>query len=134
VLGNDVTGVVIALGSGVSSRREGDHVVGHANIAPGSTPKRIAAVCCAGCALPAVIPKGISDHDAATLPTNIIAPLVALFDEKSGLGIPAPWTKEAESLTTRRRHYWLWAAGSNCGRFGVQLARLVEIGKIVVVG
>ena len=37
----------------------------------------------------------ISDDEAATLPTNTIAPLVALFDT---LEVPAPWSDEAKSF------------------------------------
>ena len=47
VLGNDVAGVVTALGSGVTSRRVGDHIVGHGSFAPGVPSERTAAVCCA---------------------------------------------------------------------------------------
>jgi NADPH:quinone reductase-like Zn-dependent oxidoreductase len=82
----------------------------------------------------AVIPKGISDDEAATLPTNIIAPLVALFNDESGLGIPAPWTKEAEDFDYKGKTLLIVGGGSNCGKFGVQLAKLAGIGKIVVVG
>ena len=82
----------------------------------------------------AVLPKGISDDAGATLPTNVIAPLVAFFHEERGLGIPAPWTKEAESFDYKGQTLLIVGGGSNCGKFGVQLAKLAGIGKIVVVG
>jgi NADPH2:quinone reductase len=64
----------------------------------------------------------------------MIAPLVALFHANNGLGIPAPWTKEAEAFDYKGQTLLIVGGGSNRGRFGVQLAKLVGIGKIVVVG
>jgi NADPH:quinone reductase-like Zn-dependent oxidoreductase len=134
VLGNDVAGVVTALGPGVSDRRIGDHVVGQSNLAPGWRQSALQEYVVLDVPFTAVIPKGISDDEAATLPTNIIAPLVGLFDDENGLGIPAPWTKEAEAFDYKGQTLLVVGGGSNCGRFGVQLAKLVGIGKIVVVG
>ena len=134
VLGNDVVGVITALGSGVTSRRIGDHVVGHAGFVPGSLQNGLQQYAVFDVPFTAVLPKRISDDEGATLPTNIIAPLVALFQEEAGLGIPAPWTKEAESFDYKGQTLLVVGGGSNCGRFAVQLAKLAGIGKIVVVG
>jgi NADPH2:quinone reductase len=134
VLGNDVSGVVTALGPGVSNRQIGDHVVGHSSLAPGSLQNGLQEYVVLDVPFTAVIPKGVSDDEAATLPTNIIAPLVALFHDESGLGMPAPWTKDAESFDYKGQTLLVVGGGSNCGRFGVQLAKLAGIGRIVVVG
>ncbi|KAI3391856.1 hypothetical protein diail_6686 [Diaporthe ilicicola] len=78
----------------------------------------------------AKIPETTSDDEAATLPTNIIAPLVAIFDT---LKIPAPWSGQNE-FDYAGTTLLIIGGGSNCGRFGVQLAGLAGIGRIVVVG
>jgi len=134
VLANDVVGIVTALGSGVSTRRVGDRIVGHSGMVPGWLQTGLQEYVVLDVPFTAVIPKGISDDEAATLPTNIIAPLVALFNDESGLGIPAPWTKEAEDFDYKGKTLLIVGGGSNCGKFGVQLAKLAGIGKIVVVG
>lgn len=72
--------------------------------------------------------------DTVSLLSNIVAPLVALFHDTNRLGIPAPWTKEAEAFDYKGQTLLIVGGGSNRGRFGVQLARLVGIGEIVVVG
>lgn len=141
ILTNDVVGVVTKLGPGVNGVAVGDRVVSHAGLhrdAARNSPREYAhaqnglqefAVSDVGAF--ARIPDGTSDDEAATLPTNVIAPLVALFKV---LGIPAPWTAAAESFDYAGTTLLVVGGGSNCGRFGVQLARLAGIGRIVVVG
>jgi NADPH2:quinone reductase len=80
------------------------------------------------------IPDSITDDEAATLPTNIIAPLVGLFDDPNGVGIPAPWTEAARNFDYKSAAILIIGGGSNCGRYAVQLAKLVGIGTIVSVG
>ena len=73
------------------------------------------------------VPDGLSDDDAATIPTNITSVFVALFIM---LGIKAPWEKEGEVPD----HLLIVGGGSNCGRFAVQLARLAGIKTIITIG
>lgn len=63
----------------------------------------------------------------ATLPTNVSASFVALFDV---LGLPAPW----QSGQSGPEHILIVGGGSNCGKFAVQLAKLARIQNIIVVG
>lgn len=79
------------------------------------------------------VPEGFTGDDAASLPTNLIAALVGMYD-KTGLGIPAPWTEEAKTFNYSDTKILVMGGGSNIGKFAVQLAKLVGIGKIVVVG
>jgi NADPH2:quinone reductase len=79
------------------------------------------------------IPEGLTDHDAATLPTNVIAALIALFDP-STLALPAPWAKHDVNFDFAGTTLLVMGGGSNCGRFGVQLAHLAGLRNIVVVG
>lgn len=155
VLTNDVVGVVTKLGAGVTSVAVGDRVVSHAGFAltadfassyeRGSGPVVAARAGLAEASRQnglqeyavsdvgafARIPDGISDDEAATLPTNVIAPLISLFQD---LEIPAPWSTAAGGFDYAGATLLVVGGGSNCGRFAVQLARLAGIGRIVVVG
>ncbi|KAH8646160.1 putative alcohol dehydrogenase [Xylariales sp. PMI_506] len=131
VLANDVVGTVAKLGAGVDSYAIGDRVVVHANIDGVYSQAGLQEYALGDVFATAKIPDSITDDEAATLPTNIIAPLVALF---SALEIPAPWTPEAKSFDYAGTSLLVVGGGSSCGKFGVQLAKLAGIGKIVVVG
>jgi NADPH:quinone reductase-like Zn-dependent oxidoreductase len=133
ILTNDVVGVITELGPGVrgGDLSVGDRIVYQPSFAPGSTQNGLQEYALADLGALAKIPRGISDDEAATLPTNIIAPLVALFDT---LAIPAPWTPEAATFDYANTTILVIGGGSNCGAFGVQLAKLAGIGGIVVVG
>jgi NADPH:quinone reductase-like Zn-dependent oxidoreductase len=133
ILTNDVVGVITELGPGVEGRglSVGDRIVYQPSFAPGSTQNGLQEYALADLGALTKIPEGISDDEAATLPTNIIAPLVALFDT---LAIPAPWTPEAQNFDYAHTTLLVIGGGSNCGAFGVQLAKLANIGTIVVVG
>ncbi|KAK8044187.1 hypothetical protein PG993_004211 [Apiospora rasikravindrae] len=50
------------------------------------------------------------------------------------LGIPAPWTEAAARFDYAGTTLLIVGGGSNNGRFGVQIAALAGIGRIVVVG
>lgn len=82
--------------------------------------------------LSARVPLSLSDDEAATIPVNSLAPFIALFHE-SGLGLPPPGTKEAENFGYTVKLLVIIGGGSNCGKFGVQLASLVGFGRIIVI-
>jgi NADPH2:quinone reductase len=63
----------------------------------------------------------------ATLPTNVSAAFVALFDV---LGLPAPW----QDNVACPEHLLVVGGGSNCGNLAVQLAKLAGVPNIVAVG
>lgn len=132
ILGNDVTGVVTLVGPCVTKFKVGDRVVSQSRL-DGYSQRALQQYAVVDEDFASKIPEGFSDHDAATLPTNAAAALIALFDE-SGLDIPAPWSSRAEAFDHAGTTLLILGGGSNCGRFGVQLARLVGVGKIVVVG
>lgn len=127
----DVVGTVTKIGEGVSGVKIGDRIVSQPGFAPSSTQNGLQEYAVADVGAFTKIPEGTSDDEAATLPTNIIAPLVALFKV---LQIPAPWTAEAKGFDYAGTTLLVVGGGSNCGRFGVQLAKLAGIGRIVVVG
>lgn len=132
ILGSDITGVVTIVGPEVTKFKAGDRIVSQSRI-DGNSQKALQQYAVVDEQFSSKIPAGFSDHDAASLPTNAAAALIALFDE-SGLGIPAPWSSKAEAFDYVGTALLVLGGGSNCGRFGVQLAKLAGIGKIVVVG
>jgi NADPH:quinone reductase len=94
ILANDVVGVVTQLGQDVGEDvySVGDRIVLQGGLSRASLQNGLQEYCLADIGASCKIPDNISDDGAATLPTNLIAPLVALFDS---LKIPAPWTSEA---------------------------------------
>ncbi|KAL2839261.1 putative alcohol dehydrogenase [Aspergillus pseudoustus] len=128
---NDVVGTVTQLGPGVTDLAIGDRIVYQPSFAPGSTQNGLQEYALADLGALAKIPDSITDDEAATLPTNILAPLVALFIT---LKIPAPWSPAAADFDYASTKLLVVGGGANCGLFGVQLAKLANIGTIVVVG
>ncbi|KAF2470910.1 putative alcohol dehydrogenase [Lindgomyces ingoldianus] len=133
VLGNDVAGVVTALGPNSSRFKVGDRVFAQSNLSPKSEQKGLQQQVVVDEDYAALVPEGFTEGDGVSLPTNIIAGLVGLFDE-SALGIPAPWTDAAKTFDYPNTTLLIIGGGSNCGKYAVQLAKMVGIGKIVTVG
>lgn len=133
VLGNDVAGVVTALGSDITKFKVGDRVYAQGLMNPDSLQKGLQQFVVVEEAFTAHIPDGFTDSDGASLPTNLLPAIVGLFNE-SGLNFPAPWTEEAKTFDFAGLQLLIIGGGSNCGRFAVQVAKLAGIGKIVVVG
>ncbi|KAI1267986.1 putative alcohol dehydrogenase [Xylariaceae sp. FL1019] len=131
VLTHDVVGRVSALGPGITDLAVGDRVVYLPAFKSGGAQNGLQEYAIADRLALAKIPDSVSDDEAATLPVNIFAPLVALFQT---LAIPAPWTEAASSFDYAGTTLLVVGGGSNCGRFGTQLASLAGIGRIVVVG
>ncbi|KAF1948707.1 putative alcohol dehydrogenase [Byssothecium circinans] len=134
-LANDIVGVVDKIGSEVTKFKVGDRVFTYGNIFDkGHFQNGLTQYALADEAYTAKVPSNLNDHDVATLPVNLNASVVGLFEESCGLGLPAPWTAEAESFDYANTTLLIIGGGSNCGRFAVQLAKLAGIGKIVVLG
>jgi len=131
VLTNDVVGRVTALGEGVAGLAIGDRVVSQPGFTPDSSQNGLQEYAIADVGALAKIPDSITDDEAATLPTNIIAPVIGLF---GSLAIPAPWSPDAASFDYASTKLLIIGGGSNCGKFAVQLAKLAGIGTVVVVG
>jgi NADPH:quinone reductase len=131
VLASDVVGAVISVGKEVTSLREGDRIVSQAEFSHGTFQNGLQEYAVLTEEFSAKIPTGISDDDAATLPTNLIAALVAIFHD---LPIPAPWTEDAKTFDYGSAMLLIIGGGSYSGRYATQLAKLAGIGKIVVVG
>lgn len=134
-LANDIVGVVDKLGSNITQFKVGDRVFTYGNfVEKGHFQTGLVEYATADEAYTAKVPDNSTDHDVATLPVNLSASAIGLFEESSGLGIPAPWSAEAASFDYAHTTLLIIGGGSNCGRFAVQLAKLAGIGNIVVLG
>ncbi|KAK8036090.1 GroES-like protein [Apiospora rasikravindrae] len=123
VLGNDVVGIVTQLGPDVQGISVGDRIVtqGFVGHNGGSSQSALQES-----------PTRYQTTRRPQSPTNIIAPLVGLFDR---LQIPAPWVDDARSknFNSAGTSVLIIGGGTNNGRFAVQLAKLAGIGEIVAV-
>ena len=134
-IANDIVGIVNKVGSDITKFNVGDRVFTYGNfLEKGHFQNGLVQYAIVEEAYTAKAPENFNDHDVATLPVNISASAIGLFEENHGLGIPAPWTVEAGSFDYAHTTLLIIGGGSNCGRFAVQLAKLVGIGKIVVLG
>jgi NADPH2:quinone reductase len=82
--------------------------------------------------LSAKVPSMLTDDEAATIPVNSLAPFIALFHD-TGLGFPPPGTRDAEKFEYGEKTLVIIGGGSNCGKFGVQFASMVGIGRLIVI-
>ena len=114
VLTNDVVWRVVALGPDVSKYAIGDLVVYHPAFNKPFFKIGFQKQALADLDFSAKFPEGFTGDDGATLPTNVIAPLVALFDA-GNLAFPAPWTDEAKDFDYKSKTLLIMGGGSNCG-------------------
>lgn len=134
-IANDIVGVVDKIGSDITKFKIGDRIFTYGNfLEKDHFQNGLVQYAIADEAYTAKVPENLNEHDVATLPVNISASAIGLFDEKYGLGLPAPWTVEAKSFDYTNTTLLIIGGGSNCGRFAVQLAKLAGIGKIVALG
>jgi NADPH:quinone reductase len=134
VLTNDVVGTVVELGPGVTKYQIGDRVLSHASFDASFNQPGLQEYALNDIGAGFKIPESVSNEEAATLPTAIIAPLFGLFATGKGMGIPAPWTEEAKSFEYSNTILLVVGGGSSCGKYAIQLAKLAGIGKVVSVG
>ena len=132
MLANDVVGEVVDVGAGVSGFKAGDRVMSQANGMAGPDMGALQEYCILEARFTCKVPSSISDDEAATLPINCLAPFVALFDPK-GFGLPPPFSTESKTFNYKDLTILIVGGGSSCGRFGVQLAKMVGIGRIIAV-
>ncbi|PQE26083.1 hypothetical protein CJF30_00000827 [Rutstroemia sp. NJR-2017a BBW] len=127
----DIAGEISAVGSNVNEFKIGDHIFGYPNVDVDGQGSQQYAVLRVGAF--AKVPSSISDDQAATIPVNLFAPVIALFHPDK-LGFASPFSKEpsTKDLDNAAQTVVIIGGGSNCGKFGVQLAKLAGIGKIVV--
>ncbi|KAK7223147.1 hypothetical protein V2G26_011150 [Clonostachys chloroleuca] len=131
VLANDVVGKVTKLGDGVTEFAVDDRIAYQAQFTKEQSQTGLQEYTVADVLASTKIPSSISDDQAVTLPSNIFAPLVAIFDT---FEIPAPWTPASKDFDYNGTTILIVGGGTNCGKFAVQLAKLAGIGRIIAVG
>ncbi|KAG4441190.1 hypothetical protein IFR05_003308 [Cadophora sp. M221] len=85
--------------------------------------------------LSALVPKNISDADAAVFPINAFTSATALFASNganAGFGFPFPGTPESKTFDYKSIALVIVGGGTACGKFAVQFARIAGIGTIIV--
>jgi NADPH2:quinone reductase len=137
VLGSDLVGEVLTIGAGDYPAKfaVGEHVFGHTMAQGGwdsdfNGAQQYALVDARY--VGRVAASGLSDDAASTIPVVALAAFVALF-ASSGLGFPAPFAPEALSFDYGGVTLLVIGGGSSTGRATVEFAKLVGIGRIIVV-
>ncbi|OQD60233.1 hypothetical protein PENPOL_c026G01489 [Penicillium polonicum] len=131
--GNDVVGQIVAVGSDVTGFSVGEKVFGQAGFMPGYTQNAFQEYAVLDTDFIAKVPDGFTVDDVASLPTNVLATVITFFSQ-SFFGLPAPWTSGAAVAAPAGGAILVLGGGSNCGKFGIQLAVLAGFERIVVVG
>jgi NADPH2:quinone reductase len=132
IISNDIAGVVWKVGSEVTAFEIGGHVFSQSKIGLDSGGLQHFVLLEAGCT--ALVPKGISDDEAATLPICGISAFTALF-HPSGLGFPPPFSDNEGVSPSNCGNLSLViiGGGANTGRMAVQFVSLAGVSKIIVV-
>ncbi|KAK2781925.1 hypothetical protein FQN53_000268 [Emmonsiellopsis sp. PD_33] len=139
VLANDLAGEVVKLGPGAiaATYSVGEHVFaqsspnGNGPISADTGGLQEYTIVNAKHAAK-VADSGLTDDEAVTLPTNTIPPFLALFHE-SGHGFPPPWSSGAATFDYASKTLLVLGAGTNCGRYTIQVAKMAGIGQIIAV-
>ena len=135
VLGNDIAGIVDELGPGVDSEKvkTGDHVFGQSNFVKGSSEQcGLQEYALLDAYTTAKIPSNLTDDDGASLPCNLVAAFWAIFGAE-GLKLPFPFPGQKSGMDYSKEKIVILGAGSNCGKYGVQICAMAGFGSIVAV-
>lgn len=121
--GDDVTGIVDAVGSEVFEYKAGDRVAGfHKMGQPAGTYAEYAIVP-VGTTFP--LPANISFEAGAGLPLSFITAALALYQ---GLGLPLPTTPGTKNIPIL-----VWGGASAVGAYALQLSKLSQLDPIITV-
>ncbi|KAL2427142.1 Trans-enoyl reductase fsr4 [Exophiala dermatitidis] len=126
--GDDIAGVVAAVGSAVTQFRPGDRVAAlHHLQTPGGSYAEYAI---APEHTTFHIPASTTFEEAATIPLAAMTAAVGLFVQ---LGLPEPWVANAHPDRLPKGGIVIYGAASAVGAFAVQLARRAGIHPIIAV-
>lgn len=120
VMGCDVAGEIVEVGSSVTKFKKGDRVAGHACQLMDKTPREGAFQLYTIC--PAVLTVALPDHisyDAGTVLPLAISTAAAGMYQKDHLGLPLPSTSPKSSGKT----LLIWGGSSSVGSTAIQLAK-----------
>ncbi|KAK4561645.1 hypothetical protein LTR86_004324 [Recurvomyces mirabilis] len=131
ILAKDVVGTVSRVGEGVIGFQVGDSVLSlGSGTVMDSSQSGLQQYSLADIENCTKTPDNLSDDEAATIPTNVSAVFGAYCEV---LGLPTPWQVQAKGASPPE-HLLIVGGGANCGKFGVQLAKLIKTPTIIVVG
>ena len=133
-----MAGIVEKFGPNTSSTLQaGDHIFGQTNYLKRSNDQcGLQEYCLLDAYTVAEVPPSFTDDDGASLVTNIVSPFWAIFGAH-GLRLPFPFPGEdapppAElSIDYSKQTIVIIGAGSNCGKYAVQVCALAGFGTIV---
>lgn len=127
VLGTDLSGIVAAVGPGVTSFQPGDRVLGAADGMRSGNPDHASfqTYTVVSAAAATKLPDAVSFAQGATLPTAVGTAALALVDV---LGLPLPGAKPlASSEEDKRKGILIWGGASSVGAAAVRLARVAGL-------
>lgn len=116
VIGTDFAGIVVKVGEGVTSLKEGDRILANGNWdnARGAFQEYTIA----GAKFSSKVPDNVSLDEAATLPLTMITAAIGFYQKEAmGAGLVAPWEENG------RGHYkgqsiLITGGASSVGNFG----------------
>ncbi|KAL5318015.1 hypothetical protein ACEPPN_015119 [Leptodophora sp. 'Broadleaf-Isolate-01'] len=133
ILGTNIAGTVVSVGSGVENFILGDEVFGLGSPispAPDECGLQQYALLDADCS--AKIPPGYDFDQMASIPVNATTSFVALFNEK-GFGFPIPGSKKEAEWDPKSETILVIGGGSNVGKIALQFGKLIGLGKILTI-
>jgi NADPH2:quinone reductase len=134
ILGTNIAGVVTSLGPDTTSYKIGDPIFGLGNpFHPTPDMSGLQEYALLSTAASAKIPTGLTPAQAATFPVNAVTSFEALFHPTNGFGLPAPLPAPDAGFDYATQSILIIGGGSNVGKLGIQFARLVGVGRVVVV-
>jgi NADPH:quinone reductase-like Zn-dependent oxidoreductase len=121
ILGSDVAGTVSAVGSSVTTFKEGDRVLAFAPSIRTSNPDQggLQTYCIVDAISAAKIPDSVDFKDAATIPMALATAGIAIF---SKMEIPRPPLPPAKPTHPESSIFLVWSASSSIGSVAVQIA------------
>ncbi|KAF7189731.1 Dehydrogenase orsE [Pseudocercospora fuligena] len=133
-IGTNVGGIVEEVGSAVTEFSKGDEVFGLANeLSEGNDQAGLQGYATLTATSITKKPASISLDEAVTLPVNLVTSFVALFTTEFGFGFPAPWVGDKENFDASKQTIVIIGGGAVVAKFGIQLAKLAGIGRIITI-
>lgn len=126
----NIAGTVAKLGLGVTKYKIGQRIFGEGTpLVPKPDQAGLQEYATLRVAHTALIPDGFTEDQVATIPCNAVTAFSAMFNKKH-LALPFP---RSETFDYASRTLVVVGGGSNVGRYILQLAKLVGLGKVVAI-
>lgn len=133
VMGNDITGIVQEVGPDVDGGvKVGDLVFGQSNNGKNTADQSgLQEFCVLDAYTTAKVPAKLTADHGASIPSSAVAAFWALFNPVS-LALQPPFGSSSSANSTLVSSIVIVGAGSNCGRYAVQFARLSGLFATIV--